>query len=104
MRAKTGAFYVIKQTGHRDAVAQSLEKVKRQIQNRLYRERRTESQQTFVDNLRAKASIEVNEENLEAVDIDTREADGARGPEPHSHQHDTSTDHGKGDPHGKEHK
>jgi peptidyl-prolyl cis-trans isomerase C len=68
--AGNGTFYVLKQTGRRKAVTKTFEQVKRQIQNRLYRDKRTDSQKTFIDGLRQKAKIEVFDDNLGKVRID----------------------------------
>ena len=69
--AADGSFYVIKQTGRRKAVVKTYEQVKRQIQNDLYKDRRESSQKQFVDTLRAKAKVEVFEDNLKKVRVDT---------------------------------
>lgn len=66
-----GMFYVIKQTGHRKAVSKTFDEVKRQLQNRLYREMRTKAQKDFVEELKAKATIEVFDDKLGTVRIDT---------------------------------
>jgi peptidyl-prolyl cis-trans isomerase C len=66
-----GKFYVIKQTGRRKAVVKSYEQVKRQIQNDLYKDRREVSQKQFVETLRGKAKVEVFEDNLKKVRVDT---------------------------------
>ena len=67
-------FYIIKQTGHRKAIAKSFEDVKRQLQNRLYRDMRTQAQKDYIDTLKAKAKIEVFANKLDAVRIDTSTA------------------------------
>ena len=64
-------FYVIKQTGKRKAVAKQFEDVKRQIQNRIYRDKRTASQREFIDSLKAQAKIDIDESSLGKVRIDT---------------------------------
>jgi peptidyl-prolyl cis-trans isomerase C len=66
-----GSFYVIKQTGHRTAVSKSFEQVKRQLQNRLYRDMRTKAQKDFVEELKAKAKIEIFDDKLGEVQVDT---------------------------------
>ena len=76
-----GTFYVIKQTGRRKAVSKTFEEVKRQIQNRIYRDKRTEAQKAFIEGLRAKSQITVNEDNLQKVRIDT--SPGPMGPGGH---------------------
>ena len=69
--AADGAFYVIKQTGRRKAVIKTYEQVKRQIQNDLYKDRREASQKQFVEQLRAKAKVELFEDNLKKVRVDS---------------------------------
>ncbi len=66
-----GSFYIIKQTGHRKAVSKPFEQVKRQLQNRLYREMRTKAQTDFVNELKAKAKIEIFDDKLGAIQVDT---------------------------------
>lgn len=66
-----GKFYVIKQTGRRKAMSKSFDDVKRQIQNRIYRDKRTQSQRDFIEGLKAKAQVTINEANLDKVRIDT---------------------------------
>lgn len=69
--AADGKFYVIKQTGRRKAVVKTYEQVKRQIQNDLYKDRREASQKQFVEQLRARAKVEVFEDNLKKVRVDS---------------------------------
>lgn len=69
--AADGKFYIIKQTGKRKAVKKTFEDVKRQIQNRIYRDKRTESQKTFIETLKGKAKIVIHEDSLGKVRIDT---------------------------------
>jgi hypothetical protein len=52
-------------------VVKTYEQVKRQIQNDLYKDRREVSQKEFVDQLRARAKVEVFEDNLKKVRVDT---------------------------------
>ena len=84
--AVDGTFYVIKQTGRRKAVVKTYEQVKRQIQNDLYKDRREGSQKQFVEQLRSKARVEVFEDNLKKVRVDTssRAAPEPSGPDPHA--------------------
>lgn len=64
-------FYILKQTGRRKAIDKTFAQVKRQIQNKLYRERRTEAQKEFIDKLRNEAEIQIFQENLNKVKVDT---------------------------------
>ena len=72
--AGDGTFWVIKQTGRRQAMTKSFEDAQQQIRNKLYREKRIEAQKDFVDDLKAKAKIEVLDGNLAKVRIDTSQA------------------------------
>lgn len=84
--AADGKFYVIKQTGRRKAVVKTYDQVKRQIQNDLYKDRREASQKQFVEQLRAKAKVEVFEDNLKKVRVDasTGGAPESLTPDPHA--------------------
>ncbi len=72
--AGNGTFYVLKQTGRRKAMTKSFEDAKPQIRNKLFRESRVKAQKDFVDGLKNKAKIEINEANLAKVRIDTSAA------------------------------
>jgi peptidyl-prolyl cis-trans isomerase C len=74
VNAGNGMFYVLKQTGRRKAMTKSFEDAKPQIRNKLFRESRVKAQKDFVDNIKAKAKIEINEANLAKVRIDTSAA------------------------------
>ena len=76
-----GQFYILKQTGRRKAMTKSFEEAKPQIRNKLFREQRLQAQKDFVDGLRSKAKIEINEANLAKVRIDT----SAAGDDGHGH-------------------
>jgi peptidyl-prolyl cis-trans isomerase C len=73
----SGAFYIIKQTGRRGAVSRGFEQVKREIQNELYKEKREGAQKQFVDGLKTGAKIQVFEDNLKKVRVDTSSRAGA---------------------------
>lgn len=66
-----GRFYILKKTGYRPAVTTPFDKVKMQIRNRLYREQRQAAQRQLIEDLRAKATVEVLEDNLRKVRVDT---------------------------------
>jgi peptidyl-prolyl cis-trans isomerase C len=69
--AAGGKFYIIKQTGRRSAVNRSFDQARREIQNELYKDRREGAQKQFVERLKTKAKIEVFEDNLKKVRVDT---------------------------------
>ncbi|HUS27436.1 MAG TPA: peptidyl-prolyl cis-trans isomerase [Kofleriaceae bacterium] len=66
-----GQFYILKQTGRRKQMTKSFDDAKPQIRNKLFREKRLKAQQDFIDGLRAKAKVEINEANLAKVRVDT---------------------------------
>ena len=72
-----GKFYIIKQTGRRAAVSRGFDQVKREIQNELYKQRREGAQKQFVDRLKTGAKIEVFENNLKKVRVDTSSRAGS---------------------------
>ena len=86
-----GSFYVIKQMGRRKALLKTFEEVKRQIQNRLYRDKRTKAMEDFVANLKNNAKVEVFDDKLGKVVVDTSASDpehpggmgGPGGQDPH---------------------
>jgi parvulin-like peptidyl-prolyl isomerase len=69
--AANGTFYILKQTGRRRSMTKTFDDAKPQIRNKLFRDKRLQAQKDFVDNLRAKSKIEINEGNLSKVRIDT---------------------------------
>lgn len=70
-------FYILKQTGRRSPVKKSFDQVKREIQNELYKQRRDGAQRKLVDELRTRSKIEVFEDNLKKVRVDTSSRPGA---------------------------
>jgi peptidyl-prolyl cis-trans isomerase C len=78
---KTAAgIHVIKLTGRRKAVTRSMEEVKPQIKNQLYREKRQTSMDQFVKDLRAKAKVEVHDDRLARVVIEGAPTGAFGGP------------------------
>jgi peptidyl-prolyl cis-trans isomerase C len=69
--AGNGTFYILKQTGRRRSMTKTFDDAKPQIRNKLFRDKRLQAQKDFVDNLRAKSKIEINDANLAKVRIDT---------------------------------
>lgn len=74
--AGNGTWFIIKQTGRRKELAKTYEDVKRQIQNRIYRDKRTQAQRDFIENLKKSAQITVHEDALKKVRIDTSNRSG----------------------------
>ncbi|HEU0034756.1 MAG TPA: peptidyl-prolyl cis-trans isomerase [Kofleriaceae bacterium] len=81
--AGNGTWYVLKQTGRRKSMTRSFDDAKAQIRNKLFREKRLQAQKDFIDGLRAKSKIEINDANLAKVRIDTSAAGNDDG-----HGHD----------------
>ena len=75
-------YWVISKTGDRKAFTRSFEEVKRQIQNRLYRDKRTKAMEDYVAELKRKANVKVNEDNLNKVQVDTSMGSPPGGPTP----------------------
>ena len=78
--AGNGTWYVLKQTGRRRSMTRSFEDAKPAIRSKLFRDKRMAAQKDFVDGLKTKAKIEVDDANLAKVRIDTSQAtDDGRG-------------------------
>ena len=73
-------YYIIKQTGRRPAVNHTFDQARRQIQNQLYKDKREAQQRAFVDGLRAKAKIQLYQNNLKKVRVDTHMGMNGGGP------------------------
>jgi len=82
--AGDGTWWVLKLTGHRKAMTKSFDDVKQSIRSKLHREKRLAAQEEFVTNLRGKAKIEVFDDNLAKVRIDTSNQQEAGDPHDHS--------------------
>jgi peptidyl-prolyl cis-trans isomerase C len=63
-------FVVLMKTGQLEPIDRPLEMEKTGIRNRLYNERRTKAVEKFMDDLQAKAKVQINEANLAKVKID----------------------------------
>ena len=72
--AGNGTWYVLKQTGRRRAMTRSFDDAKPAIRNKLFRDKRVAAQKQFVDELRDKAKVEIDDTNLQKVRIDTSQA------------------------------
>ena len=71
---------VLRLTQKRPGFNRPLAEVKRQIQQRLFRDLRSKAMDNFVADLKKKSTIDVHEENLAKVVIDTGAGAGAGGP------------------------
>jgi len=82
--AGNGTFYILKQTGRRKSMTKSFDDAKPQIRNKLFREKRLQAQKDFIEGMRAKAKITIDEANLAKVRIDTSTAPA--GGDAHGHE------------------
>jgi peptidyl-prolyl cis-trans isomerase C len=74
-------FHIIKLTQKKPGFTRPLPEVKRQIQQRLFRDLRTKSMDAFIADLRKKSKIEIYEDKLGKVLIDSgMTGEGAGGP------------------------
>jgi hypothetical protein len=71
---------VLKLTGRRKALTRTFDEVKEQIRNKLYRDKRQDSMESYVKNLRDKASIKIDEAKLAKVQVEGMPAGGFPGP------------------------
>jgi peptidyl-prolyl cis-trans isomerase C len=87
---KTAAgFHIIKLTNQKPEMNRPFESVKKLIENRLLRDKRREAMDKFIADLKAKAKIEIFEDNLAKLKVDVAETAGEAGAAPT----------GLGDPH-----
>jgi peptidyl-prolyl cis-trans isomerase C len=71
---------ILKLTGRRKAFSRPFEEVKQQIRNRLYRDKRQDSMETFVKQLREKSKVQIDEPKLAKVQIEGNLPGGFPGP------------------------
>ncbi|WP_373046758.1 peptidyl-prolyl cis-trans isomerase [Vulgatibacter sp.] len=62
-------IHLVKLTGRQNALDRPFESVKSQIQNRLFREKRTKSFEDFVAQLKEKANVQVKDDVLASVEV-----------------------------------
>ena len=75
-----GGVAILKLTGRRKALSRSFDEVKEQIRNKLYREKRQDSMEQYVKDLRNKATIKIDEGKLAKVQIEGAPAGAFPGP------------------------
>jgi peptidyl-prolyl cis-trans isomerase C len=75
-----GGVAILKLTGRRKAVNRTFDEVKEQIRNKLYRDKRQESMESYVKNLRDKAKITVDDAKLAKVQVEGMPAGAFPGP------------------------
>lgn len=79
-------YHVFKRMGRRKAIERSFEQVRNQIRNVVYREKRAEAFDAYVDELKAQWGVEIRDEALGRIQVQpgnaTLELDG------HEHGHD----------------
>ena len=62
-------FHLVKLTGRQNALDRPFEAVKAQIQNRLFREKRTKAFEDFVAKLKEQANVQIREDVLAALEV-----------------------------------
>lgn len=62
-------FHIVKFTSTKPEVHRTYEQVKRQIQSILWKQKREEAKEKFIESLRAKAKIKINEKALSKIQI-----------------------------------
>ncbi|HWV37404.1 MAG TPA: peptidyl-prolyl cis-trans isomerase [Vulgatibacter sp.] len=67
-------FHLVKLTGRQNALDRPFDSVKNQIMSRLSREKRTKAFDAFVEGLKENAKVEVNEELLASIQVNTEGA------------------------------
>jgi peptidyl-prolyl cis-trans isomerase C len=77
---QNGKLYVLKQTNRRKGSTRSFEDAKPAIRNTLFREKRNRAQSAFVEGLRSKAKIEIDEASLSKVRIEPAGVDPGAPP------------------------
>ncbi len=74
-------LHIFKLIGNRAAVDHPVDKVEKQIRNRIFREKRTDTFELYVEDLKKKANIAVYEDKLKNVKIaDAKENPGGANP------------------------
>jgi peptidyl-prolyl cis-trans isomerase C len=68
LEGKAG-FHVVKRTGAREPMNRTLEQVKAQVKNLLFREKRTQAFNTLIDDLKKKQKVEIFEDKLQEVKV-----------------------------------
>lgn len=71
-------FHIIRFMGHREAVHREFDEVKRQIRNRIWREKLQKARESFIEGLREKHRVTIDEEHLKLVQVDTSVGAGKR--------------------------
>ena len=71
-------YHIVRFMGHREAVNREFDEVERQIQNRIWREKLQKAREDFIEGLREKHRVTINEGNLDLVKVDTSIGPGKR--------------------------
>jgi peptidyl-prolyl cis-trans isomerase C len=91
------AFHVLKRTGKRKEIVRTYEQVKNQIKNVVFREKRTEAFNKYVDELKQKHNVKVYEDKLDKLKVNAQlppNVDPMRG---HADPHAALNDDEKGE-------
>ncbi|HEY7957666.1 MAG TPA: peptidyl-prolyl cis-trans isomerase [Polyangia bacterium] len=76
----TQGWAILKLTGQRKALTRTFDEVKEQIRNQLYRDKRQSTMESFVDGLRKKAHVTIDESKLAQVKVEGTTAGQFPGP------------------------
>jgi len=71
--------YVLKATGHQEELNRTFDQVKPQIQNKLFRERKTKEFDEWLKHLKEQAKITVDDKALEAIQVSAAAPPGGAG-------------------------
>lgn len=78
------AVFIMKRTGKRKAIEREFDAVKNQIKNVVYREKRSAAFSTFVDELKVKHKVSVQEDKIGKLKVNVS-ADALKNADPHGH-------------------
>lgn len=89
---KTG-FHILKRTGHRKAIVRTLDQVKNPIRNVLYREKRSQNFDKYVEELKTKFNVKVFADKIDEVQLakEPARANVPRDPHGGGHGHGLQT-------------
>jgi peptidyl-prolyl cis-trans isomerase C len=77
-----GKFYVLKQTNRRKGSVRSFDDARPSMRNAIFRDKRTAAQKAFIEGLKARSKIEIDEASLAKVRIEPSSSGGGSEPPP----------------------
>jgi len=87
LEGKDGAWHVFKRTGARKEIVRTFDQVKNQIKNVVFREKRTEAFNNYVEDLKKKHGVTVFDGKLDKVKVNAQlppDSDPNGNPDPHA--------------------